>query len=213
MMKNSLFKFNRDLEFFKGELIVGLKVLLSNFNRDLEFFQGGPGSVYPPYWELIKLWKSIKIAILCGDYNLAKTTWLYQDSLLFSTEQDTSSRIKVSSALICNGYAAYDLQQCYPIYHSKGYSLDLMFGEPGTIKYLHSDDQLVPPDILHHIGSTFSINCEFSEIEYKHSAIYNFRKMDLEALLTCLWTIDWDYLLRFDLFGLEIIQSQYPLPV
>ena len=97
----------------------------------------------------------------------------------------------------------HNLKQLYPVHKLKNYSLDLLFGEQEIIQYLHSDDHLVPPDFLHHIAATFSISCEVPVADYKFKDIYNFKKMDLEGLLSCLSNINWDHFLNFDLLGLN----------
>ena len=141
--------------------------------------------------------------LICGDYNLAKISWSYDDCLRFLPFQSASSGDKVSSSIICNGYSTYNLHQHFPIHEAKNYTLDLLFGECDMVKYLHSDDQLVPPDTQHHFGASFSINCMVPEVLFRHSVKYNFKKIDLGAMHTCLSSINWNYLLNFELLGLN----------
>ena len=141
--------------------------------------------------------------LLCGDYNLPHIHWGIQSCGPPSSTGLTPGTAKLYSSIIYNGYSTYQLAQHHPIHLTKGYTLDLMFGDVQLVRYMHSSDQLVPIDKLHHGSATFSINTNLPTMGSKYTPRRNFKKKNVNGMLTCLGSIDWEKFLDFDVIGLN----------
>ena len=147
--------------------------------------------------------------IIGGDFNLPKINWHYDESLQCSKLNDCSP-LKWQSALeICNLYSMHNLEQVFPDHPDKAYSLDLLFADPGSIKYIHSSDELVPPDKQHHICATFTLSGKILRSNYNHTVKYNYHEIDSEVLTHCLNQVDWNSLLDFDSLGLNGVVDMF----
>ena len=122
--------------------------------------------------------------LLCGDYNLPYVYWENNTYLQHSTNSKTPAPSTSQAALLSNGYASLDLQQHHPVHKLKDYTLDLVFSENHLISYLHSSDQLVPVDTLHHDSASFLIKTDLEKMSPKFTPRRNFKRMDVKGLLT-----------------------------
>ena len=93
--------------------------------------------------------------IICGDFNLPKVCWYYQDGLRYSTQTDCDPSTKQCANLLFNFYSTFNFSQVFPNHTRKNYTLDLMFADFNTVHYYHSSDQLLPLDKQHHESATF----------------------------------------------------------
>ena len=153
--------------------------------------------------------------IMCGDFNLPKISWLCQDHSQYFAHDTCNSQDSECALVLCNYYSTLNLEQVHPNHTAKNYSLDLVFAEQNLMNFNHSSDQLVPIDKQHHESATFMLKTNIStcsEIPYTHTATYNFRKLDNEALITCLECIDWTEILNFNVLDFNgTVQIFYDL--
>ena len=147
--------------------------------------------------------------MVCGDFNLPKINWYYQDHLQYLTEIECDAKTKLCASLIWNFYSKHNFDQVFPNYSGKTYTLDLLFAEHNTMLFHHSLDQLVPVDKQHHDSAIFILHNDSNNLLFNHSETYDYLRMNVEDLLTCLKCIDWDKVLIFDTLGVNGVTNLF----
>ena len=143
--------------------------------------------------------------MICGDFNLANAKWInVEDGLDLKIQKGCSPVNNLSSSSLNNLCSLLGLEQLYPDHPKKNYTLDLMFTSVGYVRYLHSQDALVPFDFNHHESATFLLSNQGSCTQQStHISRFNFNKMNKVVLDYCLNSVNWVELLDINLFGIE----------
>ena len=68
---------------------------------------------------------------------------------------------------------------------------------------MHSSDQLVPIDSHYHGSATFSIKAATNELAYNNVYRYNLKKLNINGIIICLSSINWEEFLDFKTLGVE----------
>ena len=128
-----------------------------------------------------------------GDLNLTRISWnSSEDALTCLKLPGCRTAVHEAAEVMVDLFSLLHLHQFYPDHPNKVYTLDLVFAAENSIKFLNSQNDIVPVDASHHMSATFVSTAFLTTYKrtHFHPSRFNFRRVDPKKVDYCLSFID-----------------------
>lgn len=136
--------------------------------------------------------------IIIGDLNIPNVNWSVNDKseISLDTSNCKNKNVSLSAKELESTMSNLGLTQHHPELISKGYTLDLVFGEPEVLSCEEFADPLYKTD-KNHITSHIKVNLLSPEhVNQTLMTQYDYKNADITAINNCLKEINWGSLLH-----------------